>query len=154
MEPMAETPFNILPSPQPDRSRIMVFTSYLDTFIPVFKFHLPPLNPWFICICLHSQSLNILLVWGKQGVTYNLAASTDFAADTAANRAAAPYVARAADADIASSAATLGESRLFDVGGCGKGSSNKSKEDGGGLHFDGVEGLKNWGGRFSCMVSY
>ncbi|KAK1238112.1 hypothetical protein MKX08_002691 [Trichoderma sp. CBMAI-0020] len=72
----------------------------------------------------------------------NLAASTKFAADTAANGAAAPYIARATDADIASSAATLGKSRLFDVGGCGKGSSNESKEDGGGLHFDGLEESK------------
>jgi hypothetical protein len=75
----------------------------------------------------------------SQRETYNLAASTEVATDTAANRAADPLVARATDADISSSAATLGESWLFDVGGCSKGSSNKSKENGSGLHFGGVK---------------
>lgn len=78
-----------------------------------------------------------------------LAACAEAATGTAAKRTAAPYVASAVDADIASSAATLGKSRLFDVGGCSESSSNKSKEDGGGLHFDGAEGLQSWKGGFS-----
>lgn len=112
----------------------------------MFKLDPPPLSPRFICIGLHGQFPIYFLFRSSLRVTYrtNLAASANLAADSAANRTAAPYVARATDADIASSAATLGESRLFGVGGCGKGSSNKSKEDGGGLHFDGVEGLESW----------
>lgn len=98
---------------------------------------------------LLGQSLGFLLTMSRWEVTYNLAACTEAAADRAAKRAAVPLVASAADADIASSAAALGESRPIDVGGCSEGSSNKSKEDGGGLHFEGVEGLKSWKSGFS-----
>lgn len=78
----------------------------------------------------------------------NLAACAEAATGTAAKRTAAPDVASAVDADIASSAATLGKSRLFDVGGRSESSSNKSEEDGGGLHFDGGK-LESWKGGFS-----
>lgn len=68
--------------------------------------------------------MDFLLILSIWEVTYNLAACTEAATDRAADWAAAPYVASAADANISSSAATLGESRLFDVGGCSEGSSN------------------------------
>ncbi|KAF3074717.1 hypothetical protein CFAM422_003174 [Trichoderma lentiforme] len=71
-----------------------------------------------------------------------LLAGTERAANGASNRATAPNVASTANADIASSAATLGESWLLNWGGCGKGSSNEGKEDGGGLHFD--SGMVDW----------
>lgn len=76
-----------------------------------------------------TQSVSDMLFRSSLIVTYmvNLAACTETATGLAAERTAAPHVASAINADIASSAATLGKGRLFDVGGCSKGSSNKSK---------------------------
>lgn len=92
-----------------------------------------------------TRSVSDMLFRSRSIVTYkvNLAACAETATGAAAKRTADPHVASAIKADIASSAATLGKSRLFDVGGCSKGSSNKSKEDGSGLHFGGLKGLES-----------
>lgn len=91
---------------------------------------------------------------GQWEAAYNLAANAEAATGRAAKRSAVPLVASATDADIASRAATLLESRLFNASRRSKGNSNKSEEDGGALHFDGVEGLKSLKDGFSWTVSY
>lgn len=136
-----QTPLPIYFQLQPNSSQIINSTHFPGTFIPVFKLDSPPPSPWFIRTGLHGQCL-ICCFEALVPYKMNLAAS-DSATGVAAKLIAAPHVASAIDADIASTTATLGKSRLFDVGGCSKGSSNKSKEDGGGLHFGDLEGLKS-----------
>lgn len=141
MELIIQTPFNIPPSLLPNRSEATMFMCDPSTLTQYSS-----LSSSFISWSIFTNLLvssEFLLILSRWKVTYNLAACTEAAADRAADWAAAPYVASAADANIASSAATLGESRLFDVGGCSKGSSNKSDENGGSLHFEGVGELKS-----------
>lgn len=50
MEPMTETPLNMLPSLLPNRSGTTVFMCDPGTLTPVFKFHPPPFSSWFILL--------------------------------------------------------------------------------------------------------